>query len=167
MQLKRLGFVMIGGVMASMLSACGGQQVAPSVVAMGSTPSMTKTMPEHTPGTCRGVRPYHFVTVSPCPIAPGLGQSEGVTVTISGRKIVSSSFDDTSEYCDDRGTMRKCVVGLQVAPTQWLVYYRNCNGRGHVKAGAFINGIDKHGEVVGGVTLDIRGLPHHACNGRR
>jgi hypothetical protein len=48
MQLKRLGFVMIGGVMASMLSACGGQQVAPSVVAMGSTPSMTKTMPEHT-----------------------------------------------------------------------------------------------------------------------
>ena len=148
----------------SMLAACEGQQATQS--ALGVVPSAqgaSKIDPDGADHYCKD----KHVSLSPCYIYPGLGPSEGMTVTISGSAVVSSSFDNTSKYCYDHGNMRKCLVAMQVAPTQWLVYYRNCNGPGHVAASAYISGINAHGRIVGTAYLRVHGLRHTYCEKAR
>lgn len=162
MQFKSLGLLAISSFMASVLSACGGQQVTAS--GAGVVPpaqAMTRTTPDHGLHNCNDVN-HHNVRVTPCPIRPGLGPRQGITVTITGHNIVSSDFHNEGAYCDDHGIWRRCVVAVRVAPTQWLVYYKNCSGRDNQFSDQ-INGFAANGRLVGRAMLKIKGLNHVAC----
>lgn len=162
MQFKRLGFLAISSFMASVVSACGGQQVtAPGADVVPPAQAMTRKAPDFSFHSCND--PYHHnVRVTPCPLRTGLGPSGGVTVTITGHDVVSSSFENDAVYCDDHGKIRRCIVAVQVAPTQWLVYYKNCSGRYQEFSDA-IDGFAANGRFVGRASLKIKGLPHTAC----
>jgi hypothetical protein len=166
MQLKCLGLLAISSFMASMLSACGGQQVTPSgAEVVPPAQGMSRMAPDFGQHNCNDAN-HHNVRITPCPIRPGLGPKQGITVTITGPNVVSGTFHNYAAYCDDHGNVRRCVVAVRVAPTQWLVYYKNCSGRSQQFSDA-ISGFAAHGRLVGKASLKIKGLDHVACENSR
>jgi hypothetical protein len=164
MQFKCLGLLTISTFMASMLSACGGQQVVASgAEVVPPAQGMTRTAPDFG-HNCNDAN-HHNVRITPCPIFPGLGPKQGITVTITGHNVVSGTFHNYHAYCDDHGKMRRCIVAVRVAPTQWLVYYKNCSGRNQFEDA--ISGFAAHGRLVGTASLKIKGLSHPACENSR
>lgn len=95
MQMKRPGVLATCGLMASMLSACGGQQVAQS-----GSPLMPLTKGHgHNvippPGSCGGT---NQVRVRPCPVRLTRKTiNTGVVVTVTGTGITAA---DLVGYCD-------------------------------------------------------------------
>jgi hypothetical protein len=132
-----------------LLAACSSSQQTsqPSAGMVPAAQTLARLVPMNKQGVCKS----HNATISPCPIAPGRGESNGVTITVSGPGVVSASW--VGGYCSWNGEGGICDES-QISPTQFLVWWVYCEGHGYILNE--LQAFNASGGVVGDPEIKIK-----------